>query len=229
MNRIALYIRLSRMDDNLAILYQIILDIGLINEDVANAMSELLFIRKLTTKVPGIRRVVVYEDYREQPFVLPVEEGVAYVPVLTEEYRVFLENEDGRLYADESAYTLEELLHYEAFYNQLKSQASKKLPYIVHDFDRSRHNGLLQKENLEYVESFLDSEVISRGYRGSLYPELIRFLEANGRQDMIEKHLLYREPYDLLDSRLLTYMIEIEGTGNFYHYKKDGQFKLNRQ
>jgi len=208
--------RLGRIDDNMAIIYQDILDIGLINSDVANAMSKLLFTNKVICAADGILRVILYESYAKKPKVYSVDNGIAYVPILTEEYQIFLEREDGTLLTSEEDYYIEPLLCYLGFYQELLEQSTEPLPYIIHNISTYGQEGVLDVTDIGGIDAFLGCEDIARSYRASFYPKFLAFLTEHGRQDIIERHLLMEEPYDVLDAKQTTYLLEITIQNGFY-------------
>ena len=201
--------RLGRIDDDLAVIYQIILDIGLINADVSDAMSMLLFTKKIRVPSEDIIKVHVYEAYRKDHLTVPVEGNYAFAPILTDEYRIFFENEEGMIIPSDEKTFVKTLFRYNAFYDQLKEEANKKLPYIIHDFGTGEsRRRLFEREDLQFVEDFLNAPSVSREYLADLYPEMKEFLTEVGREDMLEKHLLYTEPFEYIDGSLITYIIE---------------------
>ncbi len=208
--------RLGRIDDNLAVIYQDLLDIGLINSDVADAMGKLVFSHKVLCTVPNVIRVKLYEEYKDEPMIFPVHQGISYVPVLTENYRLFLETEDGSLISDERCYFLTPLICHLGFYQELMEQAKDKIPYIIHNIGTYGRDSEFDRNDILSVEAFLNCEEISLEYKASLYEKIVKFLKHYEREDVIEKHLLLEEPFAYLNAHLTKYFLEVMIQNGFY-------------
>lgn len=219
--------RLNHMDDNLAICYQNIMDVGLINPDISDAMSRLIFTKKIGCRNKNIRRIIVLESFRNDPWICPVTDSVAYVPVFTENSVIFLEDDRGVLYAGENEYYVENLIRYEGFYEALKAQSKNPIYYIVHDYDKKMEKDYLSRDDLIYAETFLNSEEISDRYKAVHYPDIARFLHVNGREDILEKHLLLKKPYASLSFDMMVYMMEICIQNGFYEEALRLMYKYN--
>lgn len=219
--------RCGRIDDNLAVIYQNLLDIGLINSDVADAMGRLAFSNKVVCSVPGVIRVILYEEYSNKPMVFPVDQGISYVPVLTEQYQLFLETEDGAIISDDRAYFMTPLICHLGFYQELMDQAKIKLPYIIHNISTYGRESMFDRDDILHIETFLNSDDIAPEYVASMYPKFISFLKEHNREDIIEKHLLLTEPYEYLDANLTNYLLEITIQNGFYEKAYEKMKKYN--
>ncbi|MBQ9632604.1 MAG: hypothetical protein IJV04_06815, partial [Lachnospiraceae bacterium] len=120
--------RKGRIDDNLAIIYQhIFLERGILDDDVANRMGDLLFYDKIFGLGSDILRVLVYEEALADPIIVAVEHHKAYVPIYSHHYRIFLEDRQGRLHCDPSEYYVEHLMMPGKHYRRLDRVATKRL------------------------------------------------------------------------------------------------------
>ncbi len=123
---------------------------------------------------------------------------------------------DGTLCYEPSLYYVEQMIQYEHFYEDVRKYASNNLDYIIHDFSNRMKEGEFYREDMSYIENFLNSDELSLSYKASLYPQIITFLKGHSREDIIEKHMLLHKPYAYLDYRLMSYMIEIAINNGFY-------------
>lgn len=201
--------RLGRMDDNLALIYQDILDAGIIDEDVADAIGGMLAPTKIICLTSDIRRVILLQDSSARPVFLPVVDHIAYAAVHSPVFQIFLEDDCGRILTDENLYYTEPLLRIDGFYEKLRDKAQKKLPYYLYDLDRCGQDDEISIETPELVEDFLTSEEISETYKSRHYPRIIRFLRTHMREDIFEQHLLSLTDFQMISSDTMAYIIDL--------------------
>ncbi len=82
---------LGHMDDNLAVLYEEMLDLGLIDEELSHCMSRILFTHKLNVFDARIVRVIIYQKQLKEPQIVPVTDQTAYFQLYTNDYVMLFE------------------------------------------------------------------------------------------------------------------------------------------
>lgn len=208
---------MGRIDDNLAIIYQNIMDMEIINDDIAKAMSKLVFAHKVISLYPNINRVIVYQEQFENPFVYPVIDGCAYVPLISKNYQLFLEDSMGGLISSTEAYYVEELMHTDIL-DKLRALAPGELSYILHYLDQCQDPHALVSEDMHMVDTFITSKEVAIDYKVKLYPVLITFLKNHTREELMEDYLMEEAAGQPLDANTLSYVIELLVTRE--HYEK---------
>ena len=206
----------GRINDNLAAIYQDLLNLGLISSNIADKMSKLLFTRKIACLSKRITRVILLEEHLREPIIRNVYDGITYMPILSENFVLLLETDEGTLIADSESCYIEQMIHYERFYEDIRKNAAENLDYIIHDFSTRFEAGDFKREDLQYIENFLNSDALSLEYKSTLYSKILPFLREHSREDILEKHLLLMKPYMYLDSKLMTYMIGVAINNGFY-------------
>ena len=202
--------RKGRIDDNLAIIYQhIFLDRGIIDDEIADQMGELLFYDKVFGLDSDIVRVYVYQEQLASPVVGAVENHKAYVPVYSRNYQVFLEDSKGHLTCDRGSYYTEHLMQPGRVYRRLYEMASSRLSYFLYDLNQRSSQDELYSVDIPDIEEFLLSDRVDLGYKQQMYPMLISYLNANGHRDEIDKHFLSLSNFEDLDAATLSYIIEL--------------------
>ncbi|MBQ7677143.1 MAG: hypothetical protein IJT32_02800, partial [Lachnospiraceae bacterium] len=202
--------RRGRMDDNMAVIYRhIFFERGVVDEDVADAMSTLLFIRKLICLDEDIRRVVVYEEQLKEPFIVPVEHNYAFVPIYSRNYRVFLEDTKGRLIAGRRNHILEELLPIERSFKRLYGIAKKRIGFFLYRLNDKETADDFKEYEMNDIAEFLSSDGVDPSYRQKMYPLIVSFLQDHGREEIVEEHFLSLKNYDGLDSATISYIIDL--------------------
>ena len=210
----------GRIDDSLAIIYQDVLDNGIINEDVAEGIAPLLHTARISVARDDITRVLVLSEQLKNPVIAPVRDKVCYVPIFAKNYCIFLEDRKGVLHSAAGDYMYEFLLKSDALVDNLKKLSPESMPYVIRFFDELKDSSLpailkgkddeiLKTEDLHCVETFISSKAISLEYKAKLYPLLIYFLQKHGREDMIERHLCEEVSFDKIDANVLSYIINL--------------------
>ncbi|MCR5640424.1 MAG: DUF5717 family protein [Lachnospiraceae bacterium] len=201
--------QLGKMDDNRAIIYQDALDHKMIDGDVADAMASLFFTKKIICIYPDITRVMVFEEALDKPVIVPVVNRVAYVPLYTDHYQIFLEEKGSNLITDDHAYFIETLLQGPQLIDRFKQLTTKPLHYFVHDLTEFEESLELSSEDMDKVVGFYNSDWISDAYKHKMYPFFIKFLQAHGQEALLNEHLMQERDYEHLDSKTMCFIFEL--------------------
>lgn len=201
--------KLGHIDDNLAILYQDMLDHGYIDAQLADHIAGLLNMQKVICLSDQTRRVFVYEDLFEEPFVSVVNDHAAYVPIFTDRYQVFLEMQDGRFLTQERLYYLEPMLSARDIRDNLKRLSAQRLLYFYSDFAQMESATELAAEDLPVAEELLFSPVVSADYLKKKFYILLAFFKDYEKEDVILKALMHNDRYKDLDTTTINYLLEL--------------------
>lgn len=80
----------GHMDDNLAILYQEILPVSILNEELAHKAAEVLFVHKLCCENHGIAKAYILHWQLKAPQVVTLTNGCGYFKAYSKDYTVIL-------------------------------------------------------------------------------------------------------------------------------------------
>ena len=80
----------GHMDDNLAILYQEILPVSILNEELAHKAAEVLFVHKLCCENRGIAKAYILHWQLKAPQVVTLTNGCGYFKAYSKDYTVIL-------------------------------------------------------------------------------------------------------------------------------------------
>lgn len=199
----------NRMNDNLAIIYQCVLEMGIVDEDMANAVAGLVFMKKLVCIYPNISRVFVYQEQYEMPIVVPISDGVAFVPVVSGHFQVFLETKEGNLITNKNAYRLQNIMFADAYMDKLKNLAPLSLPFLLSDFAKKTNAKDFVLEDINRMDAFLHASLVSKEYIRKKYNVFIQFLKLHCREEVLEQHFLHEVEYEALDTQTLCYIMDL--------------------
>ncbi len=201
--------KLNRMNDNLAIVYQNVLEMGIVDEDMAKAVSRMVYMKKVVCVYPEITRVLVYQEQYEMPIVVPVVNKVAYVPIISEHFQVFMETRWGTLITDKNKYQLQRVMFPEKYIDKLKNLSPLSLPFILSDFDKRTSADTFVLDDINKIDTFIHSPLVAKAYVRKKYPLFVSFLRNHCREEILEKHFLDEVDYTKMDRDALTYIMTL--------------------
>lgn len=213
--------QLRHIDDNLAVLYEDMLELGFINEELSAAFSDIIYTHKLIVFDKRIVRAIIYQNEMKEPQIVPVTDQCAYFELFSNDYVILFEDSRGYRYVKSISYRLQRLMDAEKYFDRCISLSPDRPQYIVSHFKHVRDYSDFTKDDLKlfkpvfYSESFSDSYKAVMGYRILKYCQLhdyedyvrpflqsINFdtLQKNARKyliDMLVSNRLYEKAYDM--------------------------------
>ncbi|SDB08304.1 hypothetical protein SAMN02910298_00323 [Pseudobutyrivibrio sp. YE44] len=202
-------LRLGRLDDNLAVCYQRLMELGIFDNEVARMISELSFKRKLAVINPEIRRVFLYQEEFKAPTIANISDHKAYINYIGSEGVIFLEDNNGFLFVDDQAYFTEEILSTEGYTEKLKELTPLNLTYAMERISSSKASSEYDEEDVKAAELILDSKVISLDYLHRLYPKLIEVLRFKDREALLEQHFMNKADLKALSAGVIAAVLEV--------------------
>lgn len=199
----------NRMNDNLAIVYQNVLEMGVVDADMAGAAAGMIFMKKLVCIIPDITRVFVYQEQYEMPIVVPVVDSIAYVPIVSKHFQIFMETRQGTLFTDKTGYTLQRLMFPEAYLGKLRALAPLSLAFILSDFAGKERIEDFTIDDMNKIDTFVHSSLVSKAYIRGKYPVLMGFLRSHCREELLENHFENEVDFTTLDNGMLCYLLEL--------------------
>ena len=214
-------VQLRHIDDNLAVLYEDMLELGFINEELSAAFSDIIYTHKLIVFDKRIVRASIYQNEMKEPQIVPVTDQCAYFELFSNDYVILFEDSRGYRYVKSISYRLQRLMDAEKYLDRCISLSPDRPQYIVSHFKNVRDYSDFTKGDLKlfkpvfYSESFSDSYKAVMGYRILKYCQLhdyedyvrpflqsINFdtLQKNARKyliDMLVSNRLYEKAYDM--------------------------------
>lgn len=213
--------QLRHIDDNLAVLYEDMLELGFINEELSAAFSDIIYTHKLIVFDKRIVRAIIYQNEMKEPQIVPVTDQCAYFELFSNDYVILFEDSRGYRYVKSISYRLQRLMDAEKYLDRCISLSPDRPQYIVSHFKHVRDYSDFTKDDLKlfkpvfYSESFSDSYKAVMGYRILKYCQLhdyedyvrpflqsINFdtLQKDARKyliDMLVSNCLYEKAYDM--------------------------------
>lgn len=201
--------KLGHIDDNLAVCYQKLLEIGIIDGTVAKIIAQFAFMKKVAPFVSGIRRIICYHEAYHNPIISAVEDGVAYIDIPDGKCHIFMETLEGTIIGTEDGYAITDVLDVTEHFVRLINESRGDIRFIVSDFATRGDNLKLKSEDVEAIQIFINAPEIAPDFKRKYYKEFIEFLSQKGREEVIMGHLLAKADYSLMSSDLIAAVCEV--------------------
>lgn len=182
-------VELGHMDDNLAVLYTDMLDLGLVNSEIAHALAKILYTHKLIVMDTGMVRVLIYQKQMKEPQIIPLVGQTAYFQLYSQEYVVVFEDAKGRRFAGSVEYQIQGLMDTGKYLSKCLELAPNELSYIIAYFDSKQNYLNFEKEDERYFPRILFGTEFSASYLAEIVPQMIRFYRTREFDGTIKRYL----------------------------------------
>lgn len=170
----------GHMDDNLAVIYNEVIQGGVPSGKFAEVLSNVLFVHKLTCLDRNALRVIVTDSAVRQQQVVPVTGGTAYFTLYSNEYSIFIEDHNGNRYSGSISYQLEKLMHPAKHLRECMFYAPGEISYLLFYFSSRRAVRYFEEQDISYFRSVMNSETVSDAYQAWLGAKMIYLLHSMG-------------------------------------------------
>ncbi len=196
-----------RLNESLAWLYEHCLLLETLEQDMFEALADILFMRKLSCGERRIRQVEVRYEQLKERFVTPLSGGCAFVPIYTPSAQIVLIDEQGRRYRQTVSYDLKRLLIEPRFLQECTRKLENHTGLNLYLLDgRGKHR--LNSENVETAKRLLRSGKLDESYEQQLKLELLEYERKSGRTEKLTEYLPI-ENVDMLNRKGQASCIEI--------------------
>lgn len=168
-----------KITEDMAVLYGAFLVDSLLTIDFAEALADIMFIRKLECKDPRIKNVQVFYEPLSQRVVYPVKNGRAYIPIYTAGAKILLMDAQENCYTSSVPYTLTRLLEEQRYIDQCKGLLKYHTGLYLHLCDGASRSHVLNKENVDIYKQVLKIDGFTESYRQEVRQEIMQFYYAN--------------------------------------------------
>lgn len=183
------HIEAGRMDDNLAVIYDDMLQHGILNEELAHRLSGILFTHRLTCPDKKMVKAVIIQKQFKQCQIVKFVNQTAYFQAYSKEYCIVLVDTYGNCYAQKCFYQDEALLMPEKYMKRCLELASDELPYLVQFYAAMEHYPEFIDKQQDYFPIVLLSTELSDAYRAELLPAAIAYYTSRHQDESMEQYL----------------------------------------
>ncbi|MDE6903407.1 MAG: hypothetical protein K2P76_00400 [Lachnospiraceae bacterium] len=180
---------LSHMDDNLAVIYNEVVREGVHSPKLAEVLSNVMFVHKLTCLDSHALRVIVTDSAVKGQQVVPLTGGTAYFTLYSNDYSIFIEDSRGNRYSGSISYQLEKLMYPGKYLRDCMRCAPQKLPYLLYYFSSRKAVRYFEEKDLDYFRLVMGAEEVSDSYHAWVGAKMIRLLHTMGNTGEITRCL----------------------------------------
>lgn len=162
----------GHIDDNLAVIYQEVLSHGIYSSQISDALSDVLFVHRLTCTWNNAARVVILQNQMELQNTVPIIDQMAYFPLYSNDYMIFIEDRQGNRYAKSVDYQLEKLMYPGRYLRICMESSPQKLPYLLYYFGERKAQEVFEEKDLEYFRTVMASDEVDWTYKAWLFPKM---------------------------------------------------------
>ncbi len=179
----------GHMDDNLAVIYDEMLDKGILTQELAAPLADILYTHKFYCSNHMAAYVVIVQKHMKEEQRVPLIGEKAYFQLFSNDYAIILENNRGQRFVSPEMCQLEKLMKPSHYIRKCLSFAPEKLQYLMHHMDGKTDLSVPVKNDVEYLRILMDSPLISTKFKNQIGPGLVRYCLMNQQEEHIEEYL----------------------------------------
>lgn len=206
----------SKINRDLAYLYQNLFEGHLVNEETAPYMAELLFVHLITIEQEHISKVIICYDKIKEEYSYPVSNKRAYVPIYGNDYQMLFEDNRKNRFATTIQYTTEKLLLTGKMSKMIYPFVQDNPGYSFYISQNYKDRLMITAENKNHFEYLMQSPIVEEEYRKEIVVNMMQYcfeenftdeldalldmakecrMDSNERNQVI-RYLIRRERYD---------------------------------
>lgn len=213
-------VQLRHIDDNLAVLYEDMLELGFINEELSAAFSDIIYTHKLIVFDKRIVRAIIYQNEMKEPQIVPVTDQCAYFELFSNDYVILFEDSRGYRYVKSISYRLQRLMDAEKYLDRCISLSPDRPQYIVSHFKNVRDYSDFTKDDLKLFKPVFYSESFSDSYKAVMGYRILKYCQLHDYEDYV-RPFLQSINFDTLQKDARKYLIDMLVSNRLYEKASD--------
>lgn len=213
-------VQLRHIDDNLAVLYEDMLELGFINEELSAAFSDIIYTHKLIVFDKRIVRAIIYQNEMKEPQIVPVTDQCAYFELFSNDYVILFEDSRGYRYVKSISYRLQRLMDAEKYLDRCISLSPDRPQYIVSHFKNVRDYSDFTKDDLKLFKPVFYSESFSDSYKAVMGYRILKYCQLHDYEDYV-RPFLQSVNFDTLQKDARKYLIDMLVSNRLYEKAYD--------
>lgn len=178
----------GRIDDNLSVIYEEMLEEGFLTREIAVPLSRILYMHKISCFSSEITAAVIIQPQLKQKIRVPFNGKSGYFPLFSSEFVILLEDRKGQRYTSIS-YQIEKLMRPGRYLRKCLRYAAGQIEYALGFVAGKENFYSFDKKEGALLEVLLDSDLISEKYKAKLCPKILEYYSINEMEDKLDKCL----------------------------------------
>lgn len=164
-----------RISPEYAYLYEHVLCPQIFTKEMAEAMADLMFLRKVTCTDARIRRVEISYEQLGSTVTSTFKKQQAYLPVYSPGAVVTLVDDVGNLYRNTIPYKLEKLIDERKYIEVCKQHVKNHPGLLLHLCGKKAENVTINEDNLPFYEQIPQTAGFAQSYRNAVTLKLLEY------------------------------------------------------
>lgn len=208
------------LDDNLTVIYQEMMNSNREFSAFSEMVVPFFFIKRISVLRNETRQIILESDLSQRPVVCSVKDHVAYVPVADRNYRIFLSDADGTIFADKNLYLEEAVLSPDTA-GRLPEASSFSVPAMIYNLTREENGFSFSKNDIQYIKSIFNNNDFNLDFLVRIFDDLYRALSKQGEEDILLSYLWERRneiSSEKISALLIGYAVRHDKDDEAYTY-----------
>ena len=187
----------GRINKDLAYLYRNMISLPMIDEESAEQLATLLFMRNIKIDSDKIREVILVYPYGVSEEVYPVVAGTAQVPVYDSDCKILLGDGTGDRYTVSVGYQADRLISPAKLALMIAPFVRDHLGYAVYACFEYQNTFTVQEDNADLFARLVKSDRIRESMKREIRRMLVQFYYDKDRMRELDEYLLLLTPEDV--------------------------------
>ena len=190
-------IRRGRINKDLAYLYRNMVSQPMIDEESAQQLASLIFMREISVDSDRIKEVILVYPYMKGEFVYPVIAGRAQVPVYASNCRILLGDGEGNRYTTSIGFVSEMLLSPAKLALMIAPFVRENPGYGIYACFEYQNSVTVQDDNVDLYVRLAGSDKTAETVKREIRMKLVDFYYEKDRMRELDNYLLELSPEDI--------------------------------
>jgi hypothetical protein len=151
----------EHINDNLARVYQELLNPSMVKRDMAEGLLKLLFTARLTCKNPSMTKVYVKHKECDEAAGVRLVDGAAFVQIYTQDAVIIFEDASANRYAGSVEFTIERLFDEKEYITKLMEYIPQNRWLLLYLGERASGYDIAQQEILEIQKKIIKDDGVN--------------------------------------------------------------------
>lgn len=200
-------IKKGRIDDNLSVIYEEMLDEGLFTKELSESLAPLLYMNKLVCFSSEMTGALVIEPQLKKKIRVAFHGKSAYIPLFSGEYAILLEDRMGRRYTSLS-YQIEKLMRPGRYLRKCMRYAPDRLEYALGFLAGKENFYSFGGEEGALLSVLMDSDAVDEKYKAKLTPRILEYYVIHDMEEELDRYLGKTDPA-FLDKTARRYVLAL--------------------
>ena len=181
------------LSEDLAVIYDRFLVEELLTIDFAEALADIMFLRRIRCRDRRIRQVQVLYEQLQKRITVPLIDGKALIPIYTPGAMIVLVDDQGNCYTSSVPYTLNRLLDEKKYVKRCRELLRYHQGLYLYLCDGTSRYHVLTADNVENYKRILKISGFTAAYKENVRQEILQFYYASHELDELDQEFFVTE------------------------------------